>query len=135
MNRPSTLGPLQLNIHDFKKLLCNPKSKSQFGGKCMLDDINYIIQKYAPDLQQITDPEKLTYEDLDKLMKNNAITFYVTYTNLWDHSRNLESMARRAVYYDPEDVMYTTHFLHNHTPQAMYSAIVIQNILELARTP
>jgi hypothetical protein len=44
-------------------------------------------------------------------------------------------MARRAVYYDPEDVMYTTHFLHNHTPQAMYSAIVIQNILELARSP
>lgn len=135
MNRPWTLGPLQLNIHDFRKLLCNPKSKSQFGGKCMLDDINYIIQKYAPDLQQITDPEKLSYEDLDELMKNNAITFYVTYTNLWDHSRNLESMARRAVYYDPEDVMYTTHFLHNHTPQSMYSAIVIQNILELARTP
>ncbi len=125
---PDTLGSFQLNIHQVKNILCTDKT--------VLAQINQLLVKYPVEgITTISDPGTLSYTQLKILVKNNLYGLYFLNYTLTRTSRNLQSKAREWWWvYKAEDIAYTTHFAQNHIPQAMYSAIVLQNILQVARS-
>ncbi|MFA7284512.1 MAG: hypothetical protein WC004_01660 [Candidatus Absconditabacterales bacterium] len=123
-----TLGSFQLNVYDIKRILCKEPEA--------LHVVNTLLQTSPIEgLTKIDDPRSLTYQQLKSLTHHNLYAFYFLNHTLTRTARNLQSKAREwGGVYDPKDIAYTTHFAQNHTPQTMYSAIALQNILQLARS-